>query len=86
MRRPSVFTILVGVAMLCGFAIGLVFQATAGQIERNRAALLEKAVTQVLPGTSTTKGLVIDNGALAMAATDRADFIASYDETDDDVR
>ena len=66
--------------MLCGFAIGLVFQATAGQIERNRAALLEKAVTQVLPGTSTTKGLVIDNGALAMAATDRADFIASYDE------
>jgi electron transport complex protein RnfG len=81
MRQPSVFTILVGVAMACGLAIALVFQATAGQIESNRAALLEKAVAQVLTGTRTTKGFVIDNGTLAKAATDRADFIASYNES-----
>jgi electron transport complex protein RnfG len=81
MRQPSVFTILVGVAMACGLAIALVFQATAGQIESNRAALLEKAVAQVLTGTRTTKGFVIDNGTLATAATDRADFIASYNES-----
>ena len=80
MKQPSVFTTMVGVAMACGFAIALVFQATAGQIERNRAALLEQAVAQVLPGTRKTKGFVVDNGALATAATDRAGFIAGYSE------
>ena len=78
MSQPSVFVTMVGVAMACGFAIALVFQATAGKIEQNRAALLATAVAQVLPGTAATRGYAIDNGSLLTAATDQADFIASY--------
>lgn len=80
MNRPSVFTTLVGIAMACGFAIALVFQATAGQIERNRLALLEQAVGQVLPGTATMRGYAIDAGSVAVVGTDQADFIAGYSE------
>ena len=80
MKRPSAVTTLVGVAMTCGFAIALVFQATAGQIERNRLALLEDAVAQVLPGTAATQGYAIENGSLATASAEQADLIASYSD------
>ena len=39
--KPSVFPILTSVAMFCGFAIALVFEATAEQIASNRAEPLE---------------------------------------------
>jgi electron transport complex protein RnfG len=80
MSPSPVFTTLVAVAMACGFAIALVFQATAGQIERNRVALLEAAVGQVLPGTATTQGYAIDDDTVTAVNTDQAEFIASYDE------
>jgi electron transport complex protein RnfG len=80
MSRSSVFTTMVAVAMACGFAIALVFQATAGQIERNRAALLEEAVGQVLPGTATTNGYAIDEHTVTAVAVDQAEFITGYDD------
>lgn len=80
-RQPSIFPTMVGVAMTCGFAIALVFQATAGQIERNRAELLEQAVGEVLPGVATIHGYAIADDALTDAATDQAQFIAGYDQT-----
>ena len=79
MSPSPVFTTLVVVAMACGFAIALVFQATAGQIERNRLALLEEAVGQVLPGAAITQGYAIDDDTVTAVNTDQADFIASYD-------
>jgi len=80
MSRSSMFTTMVAVAMACGFAIALVFQATAGQIERNRAALLEEAVGQVLPGTATTNGYAIDEHTVTAVAVDQAEFITGYDD------
>jgi len=43
---------LVGVGMLCGLMIAVVFQGTRPVIERNRAAALERAVFAVLPAAS----------------------------------
>lgn len=80
-RQPSVLPTMVGVAMACGFAIALVFQATAGQIERNRAELLEQAVAEVLPGVATMRGYAIADDVLTDAATDQAQLIAGYDQT-----
>ncbi len=80
-RRPSVLTTMVGVAMVCGFAIALIFQATAGQIERNRAELLEQAVGRVLPDTAAMRGYHIVNDALVEIATDQSEFIAGYDRS-----
>lgn len=40
---------LVGIGMLCGLMIAIVFQGTRPVIERNRAAALERAVFAVIP-------------------------------------
>jgi electron transport complex protein RnfG len=44
---------LVGVGMLCGLMIAVVYQGTRPVIERNRAAALERAVFAVLPAASS---------------------------------
>lgn len=43
---------LVGIGMLCGLMIAVVFQGTRPVIERNRAEALERAVFAVLPAAS----------------------------------
>ncbi|MDH3532363.1 MAG: FMN-binding protein [Gammaproteobacteria bacterium] len=43
---------LVGIGMLCGLLIAIVFQGTRPVIERNRAAALERAVFAVLPAAT----------------------------------
>ncbi|MGD8416211.1 MAG: FMN-binding protein [Pseudomonadales bacterium] len=78
--HTSVFTILTGVAMLCGFAIALVYQATAEQIAHNRTARLEEAVARVLPGGVTRfQGYRAAGAGIAPAGIDQAAFIAGYD-------
>ena len=44
------FRAVVGVGILCGLAIVLVYEATGPIIQRNRIAMLERAITEVLPG------------------------------------
>jgi electron transport complex protein RnfG len=67
--------------MLCGFAIALVYEATAEQIARNRTALLEEAVARVLPGATHFQGYWLIHDALAPAGVDEASFIAGYDSS-----
>ena len=51
---------LVGVGMLCGLLIALVFQGTRPIIERNRAEALERAVFAVLPAATSRKTLSLN--------------------------
>lgn len=80
MKSSTVFTVLVGTAMACGLAIALVFEATAARIASNRAALLEEAVSRVLPGATRLAGYRLGDDALAAVAAAEADAIAGYDD------
>jgi len=51
---------LVGVGMLCGLMIAVVFQGTRPVIERNRAAALERAIFAVLPAATRRKTFALD--------------------------
>jgi len=77
-RRPSVLTILTGVAMSCGFAIALVYEATEERIASNRTELLEEAVARVLSGAIRLQGYELGD-ELAPASVDQASFVAGYD-------
>jgi Na+-translocating ferredoxin:NAD+ oxidoreductase subunit G len=46
---------MVGVALVCGFFIVLVFELTGPVIARNRAAALEEAILEVLPGAASSR-------------------------------
>lgn len=46
------FRALVGIGMLCGLLIAVVFQGTRPVIERNRAEALERAIFAVLPAAT----------------------------------
>ncbi|HVS16337.1 MAG TPA: FMN-binding protein [Thermoanaerobaculia bacterium] len=46
---------MVGVALVCGFFIVLVFELTKPVIARNRAAALEAAILEVLPGAAASR-------------------------------
>jgi len=52
-----VFRALLGTGLVCGLLIAGAFIGTAPQIERNRAAQLQRAVLQVLPGAVTFRAL-----------------------------
>jgi len=52
---------LVGIGMLCGLMIALVYDGTRPAIERNRAAALERAVFSVLPEATQRRTYVPDD-------------------------
>jgi Na+-translocating ferredoxin:NAD+ oxidoreductase subunit G len=55
-----------GMGIFCGLLIALVFQATLPSIQRNRAAALEQAVFQVLPGAQNQTAFLLNkDGALS---------------------
>lgn len=58
---------LVGIGMLCGLMIAVVFQGTRPAIERNRAAALERAVFAVLPAATrrVTSALTLEGELVA---------------------
>jgi electron transport complex protein RnfG len=72
-------TVLVGLAATCGFAIAVVFQATADQIDRNRAELLEQSLVRVLPGAERFQPYRLVDGAVVAGSLTDADWIAGYD-------
>ena len=61
---------LVGVGVLCGLLIAVVFQGTRPVIERNRAEALERAVFAVLPAASQRVTYGIVDGERFQAAPD----------------
>jgi electron transport complex protein RnfG len=67
--------------MACGFAIAVVYEATAGPIARNRTELLEQSVAQVLPGAKQFQGYDFAGDELTATAIDRATLVAGYDDT-----
>jgi len=59
---------LVGVGMLCGLLIAVVYAGTRPVIERNRAEALERAVFAVLPGASRRSTFTLTaDGAISPA-------------------
>ena len=72
---------------MAGFISGLIlvcaYLYTLPLIEANRAAALEKAIYQVLPGCSSYKEMVLINGKLVPQATEGAEAIfAGYDKNE----
>ncbi len=53
---------LVGVGMMCGLLIAVVYSGTLPIIERNKAEALEKAVFAVLPGAARRETIEFDGG------------------------
>ena len=52
---------LVGVGMMCGLLIALVYEGTLPIIEKNRAEALEKAVFAVIPGAASRETIDGEN-------------------------
>jgi electron transport complex protein RnfG len=78
----AVYTVLVGIALMAGLAIALVFEFTAERVAAQRALLQNRAVQDVLPGAVRWQALAEDaDGKLvaveAGAATTR--LFAGYD-------
>lgn len=63
---------LVGVGMLCGLLIAVVFEGTLPIIEKNKAEALEKAVFAVIPSAVRRETIELDGG----------EIYAAYDEND----
>jgi len=63
---------LVGIGMLCGLLIAIVFQGTRPVIERNRAEALERAVFAVLPAASRRETFALTADGSFVADTDAA--------------
>ncbi len=72
---------LVGVGMLCGLVIALVYQVTRPVIEKNRAEALERAIFAVLPAATarTTYAITADNALLADSAATGDRVHAGFD-------
>ena len=86
---PSVwhmYRAMVGVGLLCGLLIVVVFEVTRPVIERNRAEALQRAIFHVLPeaSSSATFRLVDDDRfeALAAEAVGGRLVYAGYDENE----
>jgi len=73
-----------GVAMLSGFLLVLVFQATEGRIAANKKAAIERAVFQVVPGATERRTFQAVDGAVSPLAEGEAStgtvFYGAYDE------
>ena len=59
---------LVGVGMLCGLMIAVVFQGTRPIIERNRAEALERAIFAVLPAATSRTTFTLNDAQQFIAA------------------
>ena len=72
---------LVGIGMLCGLMIAVVFDGTRPIIERNRAAALERAIFAVLPAATMRTTFTLDAAeGFAADADATADRVhAGYD-------
>jgi electron transport complex protein RnfG len=62
-----------GAGAVAGLLIVLVFQFTLPTVQANRAARLETAIQQVLPGIAKTEALYLVNGALTRELPSGAD-------------
>lgn len=73
---------LVGIGMLCGLMIAVVYQGTRPVIERNRAEALERAVFAVLPAASSrvTFALTPEGQFVLDAATTGERVHAGFDD------
>lgn len=60
---------MVGVGLSCALLIVLVHQATASTIARNRAEALERAIFQVLPGTTRTQAFRLEGESFVAVET-----------------
>ncbi len=73
-KRPGMWPIyrsVVGIGLLCGFAIVVAFEATKPIIQRNQLAFREQAIKSVLSGAETTKAFrAKDGGGFEAAAAD----------------
>ena len=61
--RPStwhMYRAMVGIGILCGLLIVVVFELTRPVIERNKAEALQRAIFQVLPGASSSETFRLD--------------------------
>jgi electron transport complex protein RnfG len=58
---------LVGVGMMCGLLIALVYEGTLPIIEKNRAEALERAVFAVIPGAARRETIELDGGEVHAA-------------------
>jgi len=68
-----------GIAMISGFLVVLVFQATLPAINENKRRAIERAVFQVIPGAvSRTDFLVDKSGVTPLAGTEASDGIKIY--------
>ena len=63
----AMYRTLVGIGMVCGLFIAVVFQGTRPVIERNRAAAQERAVFAVLPQASTRVTFALTPGGAFQA-------------------
>ena len=74
---------MVGLGMLCGLLIVVVFQTTKPRIERNQAAALERAILQVLPAAKTSAAFRLTDDQRferLSGPTDGRVVYAGYDE------
>lgn len=58
---------LVGVGMLCGLLIAVVFEGTLPIIEKNKAEALQKAVFAVIPAAASRETIELDGGEVYAA-------------------
>ena len=76
---------MVGIGLLCGLLISLVFVGTRPVIARKQAAALERAIFRVLPGTATTAAYALTPDGSFTPATEahsaEAIVYAGFDST-----
>jgi electron transport complex protein RnfG len=74
---------MVGVGLVCGLLIVTTYVATGPTIARNRAAMLQRAIFQVLPAARTTRSFRLSAGdrlePVAEAAVGAQVVYAAYD-------
>lgn len=72
---------LAAAGLLSGLAIVTVHELTLPIIERNNARAIERAVLEVVPGSTRMQGLVLRDGVVrAAVAGERAEVFAAYDD------
>ena len=77
----SMYRALVGIGMLCGLLIALVFDGTRPIIEKNRAEFLEKAIFNVLGEAESRRSFALQaDGSIVPAVEGDADLLhAGFD-------
>ena len=84
-RIWPMYRALVGIGIFCGLAIVVAYEVTGPIIQRNRIALLERAITEVLPGaTSSAAFRVNDDGSFEPVPSDSEGDNLVYAGYDDD--